>query len=153
MKEYRPILSPIPGTEAMSMDYGPAHAERQADAKAALEGLDLERKTALSIYCTGRLLARVFQTDREDGLDYIISIEPPRLVPPDLHNYNKKTGREGEARVTYVQDATVDVLRGPDDFDLWPSCKCGMHELDRHKILACIERGEREAGVTDVSLD
>lgn len=157
MKEYRPILSPIPGTNAMHADYGPAHVERQADAEAVLDairdqstGLLAASRVVLKVYCGGRELGRVYRSMEDGDLDLIVTVAAPRQSPPDLQRINAELGRQGNDRITYAARPFFDPLRAPDDRDLEVSCKCGMHVLDRRKILERIALGEHEVGVASV---
>lgn len=136
MKAYAPILTPIPGTTAMHADYGPAHAERQEDAEAALERINYGRTArVLRVVCSRtHNLADVYATP--DG--YMVLVLQDDHRDADVRRLQRETGLD----VQRVKGTMADPLDAPDDRELEARCKCGGRELDRHSLQEAVASGQ-----------
>lgn len=135
-------------------EYGPAHQQRQDDARAALDALaDPDSAVALWIMDGDRTVAKVYKTGRDDELRYVIRITPERRISPSLAALNRELGREGQARIHHVGEAVVDPLDAPEDRELEVSSKRGVIELDRRKVLERLAFGQSTAALEEVRHD
>ena len=143
-------VTPIDGI----LDYGPAHSRRQSDAQDALDQLtDLDSALRLWVMDGDRTVAKVYQTQHDDELRYVIRLTPERRITPSLAKINKEQGRTGEARIHHTGQAIVDPLEAPDDRELEVSTRQGVVRLDRRKVLERLGFGQQSAGLQEVAED
>lgn len=132
---YAPDVETLPNG-MMSLSYGRAHAARQDDAVAALEGINYG-KTArvLRVVCSKtHRLAEVYATPE----GYVILVQQDDHADADVRRLQRETGID----VQRVKATLADPLDAPDDRELEARCKCGGHELDRERIRQAVASGE-----------
>jgi hypothetical protein len=127
------------------------HQIRQQDAEAALREVEhLESSIVLWVMDGDRTVAKVHRTLRDEELQYVIRVAPPRAVTPDLHRINQEQERHGDKRIHHSRDAIIDPLMAPDDRDLEVSTADGIVRLDRAKIALAIHHGQDTVALQDV---
>lgn len=122
--------------------YGRAHAARQADAEALMDGISWAGSaivTTVRCACKRRTrLATVYRT-----VPAVIRIDPVTHADPNLVEIRRDLD---STEIVYATDVFLDILDAPDDRDLFARCRnCGRHELDRAQI-----RDAYVANVTDI---
>lgn len=120
-----------------SESYGRAHAERQADAEAALMSIQRAKSAVvLKVLCTAHkphTLARVYRTP----IGYVVELRQDTKANADMRRVRRETGMD----LSYVGGTMADPLAGSYDRDLEASCKCGAHLLDRDVLRVAIDMG------------